>query len=46
MNHISFIETVGLDTSHKPINIDKLTTRKIEQPVNNILEYYEDPERV
>ena len=37
------IETVGLDTSHKPIDIKTLTTRKIKQPVNNIIEYYEDP---
>ena len=37
------IETVGLDTSHKPIDLKTLTTRKIEQPVNNITEYYEDP---
>ena len=37
------IETVGLDTSHKPIDLKTLTTRKIEQPVNNITEYYENP---
>ena len=39
------IETVGLDTSHKPIDLKTLTTRKIKQPVNNITEYYEDPNK-
>ena len=38
------IETVGLDISHKPIDLKTLTTRKIEQPVKDITEYYEDPE--
>ena len=37
------IETVGLDTSHKPIDIKTLTTRKIKQPVSDITEYYNDP---
>ena len=37
------IETVGLDTSQRPIDLKTLTTRKIEQPVNNISEYYENP---
>ena len=38
------IETVGLDTSHRPTDLKKLITRKIEQPVKDITEYYEDPE--
>tara|TARA_E500000331_G_scaffold190854_1_gene183613 strand:- start:1150 stop:1965 length:816 start_codon:yes stop_codon:yes gene_type:complete len=37
-----FIETVGLDTT-KQVDLDRLLTRKIEQPVNDITEYYEDP---
>lgn len=42
-NPQSFIEAIGFARYNQKINIDKLTTRKIEQPVNNILEYYEDP---
>ena len=36
------IETVGLDTTKK-VNMDKLVTRKIPQPVSNVNEYYQDP---
>ena len=41
-NPQSIIETVGLDTT-KEVDIDRLTTRKIPQPVSNLNEYYEDP---
>ena len=41
-NPQSIIETVGLDTTKK-VDIDRLTTRKIPQPVSNLNEYYEDP---
>ncbi len=41
-NPQSIIETVGLDTTKK-VNMDKLVTRKIPQPVNNLNEYYKDP---
>ena len=36
-----FIETVGLE-NHK-VQLDKLLTRKSSQPVDNISDYYEDP---
>ena len=41
-NPQSIIETIGLDTTKK-VNMDKLVTRKIPQPVSNVNEYYEDP---
>ena len=41
-NPQSIIETVGLDTTKK-VNMDRLVTRKIPQPVDNINKYYEDP---
>ena len=41
-NPQSIIKTVGLDTTKK-VNMDKLVTRKIPQPVSNLNEYYEDP---
>ena len=42
-NPQSFIEAIGFARYNQKINIDKLTTRKIEQPVNDITEYYNDP---
>ena len=41
-NPLSIIETVGLDITKK-IDMDRLVTRKIPQPVSNLNEYYKDP---